>query len=164
MTHLLSDMSERATTKVDFGEAPGAVPMGECQSADILNVYPTRWWKEVNAQVRQLRALEQNWDKMGGTKIRNDVINFSLHMLEKTMDARTPAPNLTPLSNGGIIIEWHEVEIDFEIEVDKPFSAYLSFEDKEKGVEDEAEITLDLEKVAHYVLSLTRRVEQTSQR
>lgn len=162
MTNVLSDMDKPNlnTNEYAYGRE---FDVGSDQNiaTDIASVYPAQWHKGVKEQVRQLCLLEANWDKMGSAPIRKDVIDFALHLLERTLPRMAPEPKLTPISNGGILIEWHTSEIDLEIEVEKPFSIYLDFEDRKNSFEQNKEISTDLTEISNYLILLTRRAGHT---
>ena len=75
------------------------------------------------------------------------------------MQAKTPAPSITPGSHGGVMVEWHENGIDLEIEMERPGRLWVSFEDERDLIEEERELTSNLEALTEPITKLTERAE-----
>lgn len=87
------------------------------------------WWPVTKSRVRELMSLPENWDFQGASKIHSDTAVFALTMLEQLLGADSPAPQIVPLAFGGLQFEWHENDIDLEIEVAGPNEVYVFFDD-----------------------------------
>lgn len=65
------------------------------------------WLNAVQRQIDYLLDLPPNWDRYGAPRIRRDVLYFASELLSKTLAINTPAPELVPMSHGGVQVEWH---------------------------------------------------------
>lgn len=93
---------------------------GSLPVADRLWSREPRWVKQVNDRLTKFAQLELGWDGHGGRPVRADVIAFVWSLLGSIMSARTPAPQIVPLSSGGLQLEWHLRQIDIKISVFEP--------------------------------------------
>lgn len=73
------------------------------------------WIEPTIAAFIEIQKLSENWDSYGGKPINQDLIKQSLSVLAQVMRANFPAPAVVPLGDGGIQIEWHRRQQDFEI-------------------------------------------------
>tara|TARA_R110002072_G_scaffold303025_1_gene491454 strand:- start:590 stop:1057 length:468 start_codon:yes stop_codon:yes gene_type:complete len=105
------------------------------------------WWEPTKNRVTNLMMLPENWDHQGASRIHRDTALFALTMLDALMTPQTPLPQIVPLAYGGLQIEWHERNIDLEIEVSGPNEVYFSFDDYETGADDEAELADDFSRL-----------------
>ncbi len=85
--------------------------------------------------MNELMRLPLGWDGHDGRPVDFDVADFAVQFLLQTLEPNGPAPLVVPTSYGGLQLEWHEQEIDLEIEVEAPNRIFVSFEDRESGEE-----------------------------
>ena len=69
---------------------------------------------------------------------RWDIVNFAATLLEQVCSPTTPAPEVIPLSSGGLQLEWHTQAADIEIKIIAPFSVEAWVSDPELA-DDEGE-------------------------
>ena len=69
---------------------------------------------------------------------------FALSVLESILQPKTPAPQVIPLSNGGLQFEWHENGVDLEIEISAPYKLFASYENTTTGARSERELSSEL--------------------
>jgi hypothetical protein len=53
--------------------------------------------------------------------------------MEQVMRPETPVPQVVPSSGGGLQLEWHEKDIDLEVNFAAPYQCDLWFEDHRTG-------------------------------
>lgn len=123
----------------------------------IGQVNNTGWETDVSNRLEVLQRLNSNWDLQGAYPIRDDVINFAVTMLSGIMANTTPAPQIFPLANGGIQLEWHERGIDLEIEIPRPGDIYFTFDDLRTGTEDEGPLSSNFFKLLEPIHLLSER-------
>lgn len=115
------------------------------------------WHDSVIKQLVELSKLDDGWDGFGAGPIGGDVITFACSVLEEIMSTSTPAPHITPMSNEGLMLEWHQNGIDLEIEIEKPGNVWMSFEDQIEHIEEEYPLSNDFGKLAVPIDKLTKR-------
>lgn len=114
-------------------DVPGSLPFVltvQC-GGDVL----PEWFPAAARAYATLTALEENWDSYGAKKIKFRAFEQAMSILFRAMPAGLPAPALVPLGDGGIQLEWHRRQQDFEITLpsDKPATFfYLNRETSEE--------------------------------
>lgn len=73
------------------------------------------WVKPTILAFDGIRTLPSNWNSYGAEIINRDLIEQSLRVLSRIMQADSPTPSIVPLGDGGIQIEWHRKQQDLEI-------------------------------------------------
>lgn len=71
----------------------------------------------VAAKLEELAALPVGWNGERSAVISREAITRALTLLEAVITDQTPAPNVVPLSTGGVQVEWHTGGFDLELEV-----------------------------------------------
>jgi hypothetical protein len=115
------------------------------------------WLNSVDHQIRRLAQLTKDWDHHGGRPIGRETLFFAWQFLNETLALRTPPPRIVPLSYGGIQAEWHEKEIDLEIEIERPFRIHVWFRDHRTGREFEEELGQDFSRLEEPIRALSTR-------
>ncbi len=100
-----------------------------------------QWLRPTIDRMNRLIRLPEDWDRHDGQGVRHDTAFFAIQILLQTLDSEAPIPFISPLSYGGIQIEWHEKGIDLEIEVVAPNKVIVNFQDSRTGMSDE-DVTL----------------------
>jgi hypothetical protein len=78
------------------------------------------WEEVVLNRLVELCTLPEDWDTYGGSPVTREVAEYSLALLRTVMKAETRAPDLVPLPQGGLQMEWHDPNLDFEITIEEP--------------------------------------------
>lgn len=123
----------------------------------FLDQAEATWPRHAAEQLYKIMALKDGWDGYQAGQIRRDVVEYVQDLLSKIMRNHTPAPYVTPMSNEGVMLEWHQHGIDLEIEIEKPGTLWVSFEDSVDGVEYEHQISSDFSDLARFIELLTKR-------
>lgn len=100
------------------------------------------WLPQIQVRLIDLLKLPERWDGHDGKPVNTETMVFALQFLAQELDASTPAPWLVPLSYGGVQAEWHEKELDLEIEFIAPNKIHAFYEDHRSGqvlIDDELE-------------------------
>jgi hypothetical protein len=100
------------------------------------------WLRIVLQEIKAVAALAENWDGYGSGPIRRDVLWYALRLLQSVMED-CPAPQLTPMSHEGILLEWHRGGILLEIEIEDAGEAYVIYENKESGADHAWQVSTD---------------------
>ena len=101
---------------------------GLTTSAFGVNRFPS-WLLSTVDRIRELVMLPVGWDGHDGRPVDIDLAAFAVQFLLQMLEPDGPAPQIVPLSYGGIQLEWHEQGIDLDVEGDAPKwpSFYRSF-------------------------------------
>jgi hypothetical protein len=73
------------------------------------------WRDQIVQTIDELLALEEDWDSYGANRISPKACERTLALLDAIMTDDTAAPQVAPLSCGGIQLEWHQDGYDIEI-------------------------------------------------
>jgi hypothetical protein len=93
----------------------------------------TTWEQDVTNRIVKLMKLPDNWDGYNSPPLRNDVWTFALTVLRSLMQPQTPTPQVVPSTGGGVQLEWHEKDIDLEVNFSAPYQCELWVEDHRTG-------------------------------
>ena len=108
-------------------------------------------------RLRQIIALEPNWNSYGSRQVSERLANVALQILESVMRDTTPRPSILPTPMGHIQFEWHIHGIDLEVEVVSPILLRVFFEDQRTGQEWERDLNVDLRALDEAVSALSQR-------
>lgn len=75
------------------------------------------WWQEVIARVTELLRLPENWNSYKAKRVNPCIADSALRLLREIAVPGLGAPTIVPTSSGGVQIEWHENNVDVEIEM-----------------------------------------------
>lgn len=64
------------------------------------------WLKAAVRALRELLALEEDWDRQGAHQVRAEAVVLALNLLDAVMDEALPSPWIVPRPNGGLQLEW----------------------------------------------------------
>lgn len=115
------------------------------------------WLLSTCDRMRELVVLPVGWDGHDGQPVNIDVAEFAVQFLLQTLEPDSSAPQVVPLSYGGIQLEWHENGIDLEIEVESPNRIFVSFENHVSGEEFERAFSTDYTEVTRTIGALASR-------
>ena len=105
---------ERLTRTGGWGRARNS-------GTSLLDSTTTPEWEEVvRNRLAELRTLPEDWDTYGGRSVTQEVAEYSFALLRVVMEAETRAPDLVPLPQGGLQMEWHDPNLDIEITIEEP--------------------------------------------
>ena len=102
-----------------------------------------RMWLATYAeeQVNALLRLPPGWDGYRGRQLTQEAVAAAIDVLFAIADDMSLPPQLFPLPDGGIQLEWHAAGWDVEIEVDSVGSGYALATDAEGAVIADGEVT-----------------------
>jgi hypothetical protein len=98
------------------------------------------WLEPTLDTVEGLLRLPKNWDHRGAREISLAVAKHSLVLLGMTAPFRLPAPDVVPTVTGGLQFEWHQHNLDIELEVEPNLRTQLYWRDRTTAQEEEAEL------------------------
>jgi hypothetical protein len=92
------------------------------------------------ATIESLLRLPANWDHRGARAIDVAVAKQGLLLLARTARFSTPPPDVVPTVAGGLQFEWHQHQVDVELEVQPDLRAQLYWRDRLAAREHEVEL------------------------
>lgn len=159
MREVLSDSVLRLQSSVRYASAattPGSNHVSGVPLVLKLRGNEPKWFADAVTVLAGLVALPSNWDSYGARRINSATIQYSIQLLWALVDYFTslPRPNVVPTPQGGVQFEWHLSHADLEVEVLAPGRVDVAFEHYSRGVEWEAELTSDLNRLLQAVAEL----------
>jgi hypothetical protein len=116
-----------------------------------------KWQIEIIGRICDFASRGSGWDWYAAPPVKWDAGMFALNILNSVMQNRTPLPQVVPTPVGGVQLEWHENNIDFEIHVTAPYEIEMWFEDHSTGDIVSTELTDDLSPIQTAIRTLTAR-------
>jgi len=116
----MDDFAQNDRSTVWLGETDSS---GVDDSAD--RSAESDWPEVVNARLSELERLTEDWDSYGSKPVAPEVSARVRALLHQLMTPRTRTPQVVPLPDGGLQLEWHTLSSDLEICV--PASGVASF-------------------------------------
>jgi hypothetical protein len=93
-------------------------------------------WRLVEETSALLR-LPPGWNSHNAAPVPPDAAVTALDIVVQTLFLGAPYPHITPLSSGGLQIEWHEPGIEIEASVDREGIVTVWCHDSQDGTEAE---------------------------
>ena len=118
------------------------------------------WLPAAEKRINALLKLQYNWDGEGAACVSFDCAMGAFSFLFSNSMHETPAPQLVPTSAGGIQVEWHINETDFEIRFD-PQGPVTYFYSGAAGRKIEGDVYEELSTVGSLLRALSTRNERT---
>jgi hypothetical protein len=152
--------------EVSFGFDPGvtmkpALPGSQSTYPNFWKEYYARprsaWEQDVTNKIVNLTKFPDNWDGYNSPPLRDDVGTFALTVLKQLMLPQTPTPQVVPSAGGGVQLEWHEKEVDLEVNFSAPYQCELWFEDHRTGTCVSKVLTNDFSEFNDAIALLTAR-------
>jgi len=99
------------------------------------------WFAPAFKELMDNAALKPNWDSYGGKPTSLRSVGIAGAFLAAYLPADAPGPAITPLSDGGVQLEWHQEHADVEVSFpfNKPPTIYSL--DYRTGAETEEPLT-----------------------
>lgn len=114
------------------------------------------WLEPTMRRFRELLQLGNNWDTQGSAAIPPRIVTAALNFLSDILYRTTAAPQIVPLSNGSLQLEWHENGVDLEIEIFGPTEISVFFEDHDYPERSfENDLSVDYSALQYPVARLT---------
>lgn len=103
----------------------------------------TRWECDVMQRILELNSLPENWDGYSAIPINSSVMMFAISVINNAMRLTTPVPQIVPMVDGGLQLEWHERGWDLELAINQPYQSEFYFRDRGTGAEEVVDLTSD---------------------
>lgn len=107
----------------------------------------------VRKRLTALSHMNEGWDGYGAPKISTSTCLFAQQIIQQMWREGVPAPDISPLSSGGFMIEWNTGRSgEFVLEIESPYRMSMIY-DAENGETEEVHLGADLS-------PLSRRIEE----
>ena len=112
------------------------------------------WVKELEKRFNVLTSLRKGWDGYVGLPVSFTCAQFAANVIERLYTDALPPPQLVPMSDGTLRLEWHMNQYDLEIEVLAPYEVVAFRTDLKTDEEQEIEVQTDFTELAEWVSDL----------
>jgi len=129
------------TTLTEIEAEPQRVEIGASRASEatypIADTEASPWLLEVLDELNELINLPDGWDSYDGVGTSIEVAVRALDFINVllTACAAMSQPQLTPLPEGGLQLEWHRPGLDLEIEFGFEEEPYFYFRDEASNKE-----------------------------
>ncbi len=100
-----------------------------------------RWLGLLLPRFLHLLALPDNWDSYSSRRIDQRRVGHAIDLLEEVMEQHVPVPTIVPTHDGGLQLEWHQGQIDLEVEILSAVKIAVYFADLRTGTSWEKQLT-----------------------
>lgn len=101
-----------------------------------------------------LTSLRRGWDGYAGLPVSFTCAQFAANLIERLYIGSIPAPQLVPMPNGTMRLEWHMNKFDVEVDVLGPYDVVAYRADLLNDSEDEIEIQTDFTELSGWIADL----------
>ena len=105
------------------------------------------WMNAVGQRLALLLGLKKGWDGYQGGPISEDTARFTWQLLLQIWSPDLPAPDISPMSDEGIMLEWLSDQYELTIEIGAPFEVEYLFECLGEGKIEEGSKTNDFSRL-----------------
>ena len=116
----------------------------------------TRLSAEIESSITKLVNLPQGWDGYNGLPVQPDVAEHARRFLALIRESTQLVPDIIPLSDGGLQLEWFVGAYEVEVVIALDGTAHVYFECTEDGriCEESLDSSFNIEKIAPYFQEL----------
>jgi hypothetical protein len=115
------------------------------------------WISPLVEQLEAILGLPEGWNSYGAARIDGKTAVRAVRLLLKVAGLTTPAPSVVPTPSGGVQLEWHERDIDLEVELTPQGQVSMHYADDLTGEDWDEDITHNLSPLARVLTELTSR-------
>lgn len=115
----------------------------------------SRWNRELKDTFNDLTALPIGWDGYAGRPVSFACAQFAAALIERLYISSLDAPQLVPVADGSLRLEWHQNQFDVEIDIDAPYEIQAYRRNLVTGQEEEIEVETDFSALADWVNELS---------
>lgn len=113
-----------------------------------FNLSRPDWRQAAERRLNQIIRLPAGWDGHQGKPVNATIASYAYRLLEALLvRPGVPLASITPLSYGGLVLEWHRKGWDVEIEIDAPASHHVYTHELASGTERELWLGLRLDQL-----------------
>jgi len=110
----------------------------KCSSQDVpLQEGTPPWLSSALADIARIAELPPGWDGYGSPQVSLKEREQATQLLASMTYSDLPAPNIVPVSGGGIQIEWQHCGRELELEIDAGAQEIIFLQVYEDGTTEE---------------------------
>lgn len=102
------------------------------------------WLYRIRKKLADLSILQANWDSYGAQPIGSDTIGFGFQVLTEIWSSGLSDPDISPMSNEGIMFEWIANGCEYVIEIEGPHKITYYFSEEDNDAPTEGPLSQDL--------------------
>ena len=120
----------------DFASGATVAPREVSQYVDVT--------QRIRDRLDQLRELPGGWDHEQAKPIDPDALRLAWTAAEQFLRARLPEPELFPVPDGGVQLEWRAGPVELELEIEPGARAVVFVcDDEQSGQQIDGELPRD---------------------
>ena len=108
-------------------------------------------------KAKEFLTLNDNWDSYGARKTSPDAVVAAVRWASELFQEETPTPDVFPVPNGNVQIEWSCYDLEIEIEIESITKCSVFFEDLRSNESWEEEFSYDIRKLVAIISELNER-------
>lgn len=112
-------------------------------NASWASLSRAEWLRAVRSRLKVLTDLPVGWDGYNAPKIAIETTLFAMQILQDIWNVRLATPDVSAMSNGGLMIEIARNGYELTVEVRGPYATTYIFE-RPAGGEDAGDIAADM--------------------
>lgn len=140
-----------ASRKVRFS-APGSNML---TTEDLTAYSRNMWLLAVRDRMKTILDMEHGWDGYGAGKIPSATAVFTVQVLQDLWRTNLKAPDISPMSNGAIMIEWINADRELTLEIERPYVMSLTYEEGDEEV-FQGEVQSDVSTISRHIEDFLR--------
>lgn len=102
------------------------------------------WLDRISRKLADLSILQANWDSYGARPIGLHTIVFGFQVLTEMWSRGLPDPDISPMSNEGIMFEWIANGCEYVIEIEGPNKITFYYSEEDNGAPTEDSLSQNL--------------------
>lgn len=95
------------------------------------------WSGRLFVDIDALLRLPPGWNSHNAAPVPPDAAATALDIVVRALLEGAPYPHITPLSSGGLQVEWHEPDLEIEVAIDHEGVVTVWSNDAQTGTETE---------------------------
>lgn len=108
-------------------------------------------------KIQALAELPEKWDGYNGKPPTTNAFGGAIPLVYGLFVENVPAPDVFPVANGNLQIEWSCHGIDLEVEIASPNQILVYYHELDTGLELQLELTNDWTELGKLISTLAER-------
>jgi hypothetical protein len=125
------------------------------RAGNMASFWRDQWLASIRRSITKIGELPRGWDGYDAPKISYSTAIYASQIIQDLWRPGVPAPDISPMSSGGIMAEWIMGDNELTLEIEGPYATFFYFKDGDSDVEpDEVPVSRDLRKVPEHLLKM----------
>ncbi len=116
-----------------------------------VNLQPDAWRDDALSKMAELAALPENWDGYGSRRIQSAAQRRTEALIDRLSQTAVTAPQIFPVSGGGIQLEWQTAQGAAELEILPDGSMHYLIEDAARKMCEGAVSDLEIARLIRWL-------------